>query len=185
MHGLPHQRREDDAVDAWQQRHIVGLQNLHSILHSKGGAYTAMHVQGGGAIVATQQHVCVLADNASGVEHVVGGTAVLYFVKFQSGHACSWQHPARRTHSGKGDGAVWTESGAPLGACWATTHAWLLPCKMDAGCQLLQMHRNGHQAAQTQLQLQGCTNVHCGGYWLKLQLSQLSKRSHAQDHLLV
>lgn len=144
-----------------------------------------MHVQGGGAISATQQHVRVFTDNTSGVEHVIGGTAVLYFIKLQSRHARSWQRPARRTHSRERDGAIWTETGAPLGACRTRTHAWLFPCKVDTGCQLFQLHRNGHEAAQTKLQLQGCTDMHCRGCWMKLQLSQLSKCSHAQGHSLV
>lgn len=181
-HAQPHQRCEDDAVAAWQQSHVVGLQHLCAVLYSKGGAYRAMQVRGGGAIIATQHHVGVLADNTSGVEHVVGWTAILYFVKLQRRHACSWQWPARGTYNREGDSAVWTETGASLGACRARTCAWLLPYKVDAGCQLLQLHRNGHEAAQTQLQLQGRTNVHCCGCWVKLQLSQLSKRSHAQGH---
>lgn len=145
-----------------------------------------MHVQGGGGdIIATQHHVGVLTDNASGVEHVVGGTAVLYFMKLQHRHTCSWQRPARGTYNREGDGSIWTETGASLAACRTGTCAWLLPYKVDACCQLFQSHRNRHETAQTQLQLQRRTNMHCCRSWLKLQLSQLSKRCHAQGHSLV
>lgn len=186
MSSLPHQRCEDDAVVAWQQSHVVGLQHLCSILDSKGGAYSAMHVQGGrGDIIATQHHMGVLTDNASGVEYIVGGTAVLYFMKLQRRHARSWQCPARGTYNREGDGSVWTKPRAPLGACRAGTCAWLLPYKVDACCQLFQSHRNRHEAVQMQLHLQRCTNMHCRRCWLKLQLSQLSKRCHAQGHSLV
>ncbi len=120
-----------------------------------------------------QHQVHVLAGHAGGAQRALRRTVLQDLAELQ-------HRRRRRAGRGEGHGAVGVLCGPLL-----CRGARLLLCEVYAGGDLLQRHRNGHQTAETQLQLQGGAHVHQRRGRTEAQLLQTSEGAHAQSHTRV